>query len=135
MSKSTLLLIAMLMQSCSGYLLGKDKSDMGYFSDASDCYRSSERNVSVKVPAAGTMTVIDVPIGNDANMFSLCMEHAGHPPTHANPEDYLILSRACSQHARDSSKADKTYATCIQNGKITVETLAPGNSNYPKPKD
>jgi hypothetical protein len=75
------------------------------------------------------MTVIDVPIGNDANTFSLCMEHAGHTPTHANPDDYLSVSRACSQHARDSSTPDEDYAKCIRHGKIIVETIIPEKPN------
>jgi hypothetical protein len=123
MNKFAVILLLTLLQSCSSHLSGQNMPDTGYFSDASDCYRSSERKVYVKVPTAGAMTVIDVPIGNDANMFSLCMEHAGHPPTHANPEDYLSVSRACSQHARDSSSPDEAYAKCIRHGKITVDII------------
>jgi hypothetical protein len=129
MSTFAVIFLAILLQSCSTTLSRQDKPDSGYFSDASDCYRSSERKVYVKVPTAGTMTVVDVPIGNDATLFSLCIEHAGHPATHADPEDYLNVSRACSQHARDSSYPDEAYAKCIRHGKITVETITHEKSN------
>jgi len=125
MFKFAVILLSLLLQSCSDYL---SKQDTGYFSDASSCFRSSERKESVKVPTAGTMTVIEVPTGNDANVFGQCMEQAGHPVTKPDPEGYLNVSRACLQQARDSSNPDDAYAKCVRHGKITVEPIIPERS-------
>jgi len=125
MFKFAVILLSLLLQSCADFPYRHDMEDSGYFSDASNCYRSSERKVYVKVPTAGTMTVIEVPIGNDANVFGLCMEHAGHPVPKANPDDYLNVSRACMQAARDSSNPDDAYVKCVRYGKIIVETITP----------
>jgi len=125
MVKFAVILLSLLLQSCSTYSSKQGTNKDDYFSVASSCFRSSERKVYVKVPTAGTMTVIEVPVGNDANVFGSCMEHSGHPVTQANPEDYLNVSRACMQEARDSSSPNDTYAKCVRHGKITVETMPP----------
>ena len=123
MFKFAVILLSLLLQSCADFPYRNDTEDTGYFSDASNCYRSSERKVLVKVPTATTMTVVEVPIGNDANIFGLCMEHAGHAVTKADPDDYLNVSRACMQETRNSSKPDDAYAKCVRYGKIIVETI------------
>ena len=125
MFMSAIILLSLLLQGCSNYPSRYDSDDTSYFSDASNCYRSSERKVQVKVPTALTMTVIEVPTGNDANVFGQCMEHAGHPVPKADPDDYLNVSRACMQRAHDSSNFDDAYAKCVRYGKIIVETIAP----------
>jgi hypothetical protein len=125
MFKFTVMLLSLLLQSCSGYFSRQGQDDAGYFSDASSCFQSSMHKESVKVPTAGTMTIIDVPVGSDANAFGLCMEQAGHPHTPANPDDYLQVSRTCLQQARESLTPDDTYARCVRHGKITVETIRP----------
>ena len=123
MFKLAVILLSLLLQSCSNYPSRRDADATGYFSDAASCFRYSERKVYVKVPTALTMTVIEVPIGNDANIFGLCMEHAGHAVPKADPDDYLNVSRACMQETRNSSKPDDAYAKCVRYGKIIVETI------------
>ncbi|NOT13213.1 MAG: hypothetical protein HOP23_15490 [Methylococcaceae bacterium] len=128
MSRFAVILLSILLQSCSDYLAKQNTPDTGYFSDASDCIRSSERKIYVKVPTAGTMTVVEVPSGNDATVFSLCMEHAGHPPTHTDSDNYLNVSRA-SQQVRNSSNTDEAYAKCVRHSKITIEAMIPEKSD------
>ncbi|MEQ1620912.1 MAG: hypothetical protein ABL919_05865 [Methylococcales bacterium] len=128
MIKFAALIIFLLMQSCAANNSYFGLHEGGYFLDASSCYRSSERKVSVKVPSGLSMTVVDVAIGNDSNVFGLCMKQLGHPPTQANPEDYLNVSRACFQEARDSSSPDETYANCVQHGRISAEIIPPEHS-------
>ncbi|MDO9103493.1 MAG: hypothetical protein Q7U57_00890 [Methylovulum sp.] len=128
MFKITVVLISLGLQSCAAYFYKAADDNAGYFADATGCFQSSVRKESVKVPTAGTMTVIDLPIGNDANIFGLCMEQAGHPAPQANPNDYLDVARYCLQQARSSSEPDDTYARCVRLGKITVETIPAGRS-------
>ncbi|MDP2901604.1 MAG: hypothetical protein Q8N96_00625 [Methylovulum sp.] len=128
MFKSAVIFLSLLLQSCSDSLPKHELDDTNYFSDASGCFQSSVRKESVKIPTAGTMTVIEVPLGNDANGFGLCMEQAGHPVTQADPDDYLTASRACFQQAHDSLTPDEAYARCVRHGKISVETIVPDKS-------
>lgn len=128
MIKFAALILILLLQSCAANTSNQGLNESGYFLDASNCYRSSERKVSVNVPTGRSMTVIDVPIDNDSNVFGLCMKQLGHPPTQANSEDYLNVSRACFQEARDSSSPNDTYAKCVQHGKISAEIILPEQS-------
>lgn len=128
MFKLAVILLSLPLSGCSDYLSRHDTDDTGYFADASTCFQSSMRKESVKVPTARTMTVIEVPVGNNANDFGLCMEQAGHPITQANPDAYLDVARTCLQQARGSSNPDEAYAACVRHGKITVEAIMPDKS-------
>ncbi|PPD47203.1 MAG: hypothetical protein CTY16_07815 [Methylobacter sp.] len=126
MFKFTVILSALLLQSCSGYLSKQEGDDAGYFSDASDCLRSSARKESIKVPTGRSMTVVDVPIGSDAGFFGQCMEQAGHSAAQVEADEYLKISHACMKEASGSATPDATYAKCVRRGNITVETISPG---------
>lgn len=128
MSKFAIILLTVLLQSCSGYLVSHASDDTRYFSDALNCFQSAERKESVKVPTGSTLSVIEVPVGINPSVFGSCMEQAGHPVPQVNPDDYLNVSRACMQQARGSSNPDEVYAGCVRHGKITVETMIPDRS-------
>lgn len=122
--RGIVLLSLCLLEACSGWLsYPSENADTGYFSDASDCLRSSLRREQIKVPTGNTMSVIEVVIGNDAAAFGHCMENAGHPAKKADLTEYLKLSSDCLQEARSSSTPDDTYGKCVRRGKITVETI------------
>ncbi len=123
MLKFAVILFSFLLQSCADSLTKQGSTDTGYFADASDCFRASTIKENVKVPTAGTMTVIDIPIDNDAAAFRLCMEQSGHVTASVKASDYLAVSRTCLQQARDSASPDAAYASCVKGGKITVETI------------
>jgi hypothetical protein len=129
MFKFAVISLFILLASCSDILPRQNSDDAGYFSDSSDCFRSSVRKVPIKVPTALTMTVIEVPIGHDADLFGQCMEYAGHPPAaKVNADEYLNVSRACMKEAAASETPDTAYAKCVRRGKITVETISPDRS-------
>ncbi len=110
-----LIFLTIILQSGCSAPLSKPESDSGYFADATSCFQSSGRKEYIKVPTAGTMTLVEVPIDTDAGNFSLCMRQAGHLATQAEPNAYLELSRSCLQQARGSSKPDAAYFGCISN--------------------
>lgn len=107
-----------------GYASEQHSDVIGYFSDSSGCFRTSVRKVPLKAPTDKTMTVVEVPIGHDAELFSLCMEYAGHlPNAGVNAEEYLNISRACLEVAVASEIPDATYATCVRHANISVNTI------------
>ncbi|MDD5275943.1 MAG: hypothetical protein PHR16_07665 [Methylovulum sp.] len=123
-----MLLISLMVQGCSDYF-SKSGTDSKYFSDASTCYQSSVRKEQLKVPTAGTMSIIEIPTGNDAGAFSNCMAYKGHPIEKADPEAYLNASRECLQATGNATDPGNAYADCIKHGNITVETLPNGKAN------
>ncbi|MDD2722724.1 MAG: hypothetical protein PHH59_01705 [Methylovulum sp.] len=128
MFKLAVILFPLLLLGCSGNVTKQDSDDIGYFSDSSDCFRSSVRKEQIKVPTAKTNTIIEIPIGNDADLFSQCMEYAGHPAVKVNADEYLNVSRACMKEAAASETPDAAYAKCVRRTGITVETIPPGKS-------
>jgi hypothetical protein len=126
---TTPLLIVLMLQGCANYLAKSDPDNTEYFSDASTCYQSSTRKEQIKVPTAGTMTVIQIPTGNDPGAFANCMEYKGHAVEKTNPDAYLTVSRDCMQAARHATNPDNAYADCIKHGKISVETLPKDKAN------
>jgi hypothetical protein len=115
---------------CSANLAKTESPHNSYFSDAADCYHSSELKQKINIPISArdtivSTTVIEVPLTTDAGAFRLCMQHKGHPvtDTQATADDYLNQSRACLEQARASSNPNQTYSECANLGKITVESL------------
>lgn len=137
MFRFSLIFLSFLVFSCSGELTKRNNPEQRYVSDATDCYQTTERKQQLKVPITGakgiilSVTTLEIPLGNDAGAFRLCMKHKGHPVSvsKANPDEYLNVSRNCMQEARDSLSPNETYANCVQRSKITVETIAPDNLN------
>jgi hypothetical protein len=124
MPKTNNVILLVFLQSCSINTNNLAHTDNSYFNDSSDCFRSSERKVALNVPTAGTMSIIEVPIGNEATLYGLCMEHAGHHrATQTDPEAFFRVSRACSQLVRPSSSTDVDFAKCVRRGNISVESI------------
>ncbi len=119
------LVSCMVSVGCSANLTKTENPSNGYFSDATDCFHSSEQKQYVNVPIAGGITVIEVPLSVNEGTFRLCMQHKGHPvtDTQATADDYLNQSKACLEKARASSNPNQTYSDCANLGKITVESL------------
>lgn len=111
-----LLLSLLILPSCATDI---GKQNAGHFADATTCFQTTARNEKVKVPTAPTITVVDVPLGNDAGAFGLCMGKKGHPVPQANVEVYLNLSRACLSEARHAANANEAYANCIDRNNIS----------------
>lgn len=123
MFKLSIFFSCFLALGCTSQMHKTDNPDARYFSDATDCFHSSEQKQSVNIPTTPSVTVIDIPLASDAGAFRLCMEHKGHPviPAKANADDYLNVSRACLLEARSSSAPNESYATCVNRGRIIVE--------------
>lgn len=124
------LVSCVVLVGCSASLTKTEKSHNSYFSDATDCYHSSELKQKINIPiAAGdtvvSTTIVEVPLTTDAGAFRLCMQHKGHPVTdnQATADDYLNQSKACLEQALASSNPNQTYSDCANLGKITVESL------------
>lgn len=99
------------------------KTNDGYFFDALQCSQSSMLHQSVKVPTAGSFSVVEVPLGCDANAFIACMAHAGRPVACADPTEYINVSKACLQEARGATNQDDAYSLCIKRSRIKVDVL------------
>ena len=134
MFKLTSLFLFLLLQSCSNQPSKPENPDTRYFSDATDCFQTSDRKLKIPIPFStreGVMLSsmdLEIPLAGDAGAFRQCMEYKGHPHMvgKINVNDYLSVSRACMDKARDSSTPNETYASCVQHGQITVEPIAPG---------
>ncbi len=122
-NNATILLMLLMLQGCGNFFSRQDTGNSPYFSAASTCHQSSMRKEQIKVPIASTMTVMEVPVANDPNVFGKCMENKGYPVEKADPAAYLEVSRDCLQAARHAPNPDKAYADCVRHGGITVETL------------
>lgn len=118
-----ILLMLLMLQGCANSFSSLATDNSAYFSDALTCYQSSVRKEQIKVPTAGTMSVMEVPVANDPNVFGNCMADKGHTVEKANPDAYLKVSRKCLQAARNATNPDDAYADCVRHGGITVETL------------
>ena len=125
----------LLLQSCSNHPSKPDNPDTRFFSDASDCFNESTRKEYVKVPVSAqnviiSNTVVEVPLGNDAGAFRLCMKYKGHltPSPQVNTTDYLNVSKACMQEASASSTPNETYANCVKHWQLTIESITPDGS-------
>lgn len=119
---------------CITLLLGCSKNEWvrqhnadtnsGYFLDAHECSQSAMRKLSFLVPPAGSASAVELPIGYDANIFIVCMEHAGRPvSSRVDVTEYLKISTACLQEARDSVSSDQSYANCIRRSRLNVEVI------------
>ncbi|MBK8815149.1 MAG: hypothetical protein IPN42_06385 [Methylococcaceae bacterium] len=99
--------------------------DAHYFSDATDCFRSTQLIQKQNIPVGSQITPIEIPLGSDAGAFRLCMKYKGHPFNSASAEadSYLNVSKNCLQEAQSSSTPDATYAACVKRGTIKVEFI------------
>ena len=139
MLKYTLILLFFLLQACAGSFPKHGSEDEEYFSDASDCYRTSERKQTITIPVTGQQSnalgsvqsnasagiEVVIPMGMDAKGFSFCMEQQGHPPAKVDANEYLNVSRSCMEEARHSPTPNEAYTQCVRHGKITIEPLKP----------
>lgn len=102
-----------------------DASDAnrGYFADALNCRQSALRVEAIKVPTAHSMSVIEVPTTYDAGKFVACMTYAGRPVSRVDLSDYLTISSACLNEARNLANSDDAYADCIQRSRLNVEII------------
>jgi hypothetical protein len=127
---------------CINFLLGctnseflrqhNQDSNRGYFTDASECTESSMRKQALNVPLTGGtkdnpavigVTNVEIPLGYDANIFLVCMKHAGRPVPHVDATDYLNASTTCLQKAQATSDPDEGYADCIKRSRLDVEII------------
>ena len=120
-----LLCITLLSGCTSNELVKQNNPDTnrGYFSDASKCSQSAMNKQRLNVPTAGTQTVIEIPIGYDANTYVDCMKHTGWPVPRADPTEYLDVSTACLKKAQGTENPDKSYADCIKRSRLDVEVV------------
>ncbi len=121
-----LLLFASLFAGCSnnGWLKqNSQETNRGYFADASECSRSAMRKEAIKVPTAGSVSVVEVPTGYDADKFMVCMEYAGRPVSRTDLTEYLNVSNACLHEAQDAKNPDEGYADCIRRSRLNVEII------------
>jgi hypothetical protein len=125
-------LCIILLSGCTyNELVKKNSHDInrGYFSDASECSQSAMRKEELLVPTGvrgmeSGGSVIEIPIGYDANTFIVCMEHAGRPVSQrVDVTEYLKVSTDCLHEARESEHPDKSYASCIKQSRLKVEVL------------
>lgn len=127
MTKSSLLILNMIMlAACTNNESIKQNfsdANSGYFSDASECSQSSMRKEEIKVPTAGSVSVVEVPIGYDAGRFLVCMEYAGRPVSRVDLTEYLNVSNACLHEARKTENPDDGYADCIKRSRLNVEII------------
>jgi len=121
MLKFCLILLGSVLLGRSGAPTKTESEDAGYFAAASDCFRSSELTESIKVPTGNSMTIIEIPMGDNADNFRLCMQQSGYPSPKALA-DYLDSSRTCLHQARHSSNPDTAYAKCMQHSPQDVKT-------------
>ncbi len=117
---------------CSGFLAGcgnellthdNQSDNKGYFADATQCSQSAMRKESLNVPTAGSVSVIEVPMGYDAGKFIVCMEYAKRPVSRGDAGEYLKVSTACLQEARGSEHPDNRYADCIKRSRLDIEII------------
>jgi hypothetical protein len=121
-----MLLSLLVLPSCSDYVV---KQDANHFADASSCLQASKRKENQKVPTEMTMTIVEIPLGNDANAYTECMLQKGHAPPPVKPDDYLNASRACMSLSRNALKPIEAYAKCIRHGKVSAETIPSKDSH------
>jgi hypothetical protein len=124
---SAISLCIILLSGCTSNELVKQNSpdiNRGYFSDASECSQSAMRKTAFNVPTAGSVSVVEIPVGYDANTFIVCMEHAGRPTSsRVDVTDYLKVSTDCLHEARESEHPDESYASCIKRSQLKVEVI------------
>ena len=123
---SVVLLCITLLSGCTSNELVKQNNqdtNRGYFSDASKCSQSAMNKQRLNVPTAGTQTVVEVPIGYDANTYVDCMKHTGWPVPRADSTEYLDVSTACLKKAQGTENPDKSYADCIKGSRLDVEVI------------
>jgi hypothetical protein len=111
---------AFLMAACSyGSLPG---THQGYFADALSCNQASQHKETVFIDK--TVGTIDIPMGDDANAFAVCMQRIGRPVVRAvDVGDYLATSRACLQAASGTTDRDARYADCIAHSHLQVDVI------------
>ena len=123
---SALLLCITLLLACTNNEWVKKNiqdTNHGYFSDASECGQTAIRKEKLLVPTAGSLSVVEIPIYYDANVFIVCMEHAGRPVSRVDLTEYLNVSTACLQKARGTENPDESYADCIKRSRLDVEII------------
>ncbi len=121
-----LLLCTILLSGCTNSeLVNKNSQDTNrsYFSDALACNQSTMQKTKINVPTAGTQTVIEFPIGHDADTFVDCMKHEGRPIPRADPTEYLNLSTTCLQKAQGTENMDENYAACVKRSRLNVQVI------------
>ncbi|WP_262963668.1 hypothetical protein [Methylobacter psychrophilus] len=121
-----LLLSAILLSGCANNQLVTENgsnTNLGYFSDALTCNQSTTQKTKINVPTGGVQTVIEMPIGYDANTFVDCMKHEGWPVTHADPTEYLKVSTDCLQKTQGTENMDENYAACVKRSRMNVDVI------------
>ena len=117
---------------CFGFLAGchnervvhdSEQENKGYFADAIKCSQSSMRKESINVPTAGSVSVVEVPMGYDSGKFTVCMQYAKRPVSRGDTGEYLKVSSACLQEARGSDHPDNHYADCIKRSRLEMEII------------
>jgi hypothetical protein len=124
---SAFFLCIILLSGCTNNDLVKQNShdiNRGYFSDASECSQTAMRKEAYNVPTAGSVSVVEIPVGYDAGKFIVCMEHAGRPvSSRVDVTDYLNVSTDCLNEARKSEHPDQNYASCIKRSRLNIEVI------------
>lgn len=111
---------AFLMVACS--YRGLPDADQGYFADAFNCNQTTQHKAKVFIDK--TVGGIDIPLGNDAKTFALCMQRLGRPVVRTvDVSEYLATSRACLQAASSTPNRDASYADCIAHSHLHVEVI------------
>jgi len=121
-----LLLCIILLSGCANSELvnkNSQETNRGYFSDALACNQSTMQKTKINVPTAGTQTVIEIPVGHDANTYVDCMKHEGWPVPRADSTEYLKVSTACLQQTRGTENMDENYEACIKRSRLDVEVI------------
>jgi uncharacterized protein YceK len=121
-----LLLTALLSSGCASNVSvtqNNQGSNRGYFSDASKCSQATMNKQRFNVPTSGTQTVVEIPVGYDANAYVDCMKHTGWPVPSADPTEYLNVSTACLKKAQGTENLDESYANCIKRSRFNVEVI------------
>lgn len=116
------ILLVCLLVGCNQALVTQESPEhKGYFADAFRCNQSSMRKESVNVPTAGSMSVVEVPMGYDAGKFTVCMQYAKRPVSRADASEYLKVSSNCLQVARGSDNPDQSYSDCLKNSRLNLQ--------------
>jgi hypothetical protein len=83
------------------------------------------RKEAFNVPTAGSVSVVEIPVGYDANTFIACMEYAGRPVSpRVDVTEYLNISTTCLNEARKSEYPDESYASCIKRSRLNIEVIS-----------
>ena len=134
MFKVVLIFLSLLLHGCLDELTKHENPEVRYFSDATDCFHSTDRKIDLNIKSNSregltlmAPTNVQIPLSGDARAFQQCMQYKGHPSNigKVSADGYLNVSRACLDEARDSATPNEAYAACVQRNEITVEPIRP----------